>query len=574
MGETIMAFVFEDSPADTPRFVVEDTPAKPEDTDWLAAVAANPLTRFAMGAGSPVLGALEWLPGEAGNAVAESNKELQRIIEKGKSQQSVPMQLASEGGNIVGSIFSPIYLGLGAMMRPAQGVGQMFKQGAITGALGGALTPTGSADIVDKTQGAGIGAITGGVVSPVVGKTLQAIGRVAAPAFSDAAVDTAAARLANKAAGEKASDVRNALRLTSQGTTAAENALPAGSSEFSSLQALMRGERGTEFGDVARQAVAGRLAKLQGVTPDLAAAENAVSQASRRNYARAFMTQVKADPQLAQIANNPFFHRAQNEVADLLTAKGITFKSNPIGYLHNVKIGLDKMLARQGDNALANSEQQVVTNLKNDLVGWMEAKSPAYAVARSEHARLMEPVNQAKVLNAMTGKLENPVIGERPSSFMNVLGTGEQAMLKKATGFARFQEGDLQKVLTPQQFQTVSDIASKLENNALLSKREVEGMKGALRAIRASENKDVRAPSLISYKITILNTLLNRLEGIGGEKVQARLADLMLPGNSAKLRALMEANAARPQGMFGDLMRYQAAPASLVYQGLLTGEQQ
>ena len=147
-------------------------------------------------------------------------------------------------------------------------------------------------------------------------------------------------------------------------------------------------------------------------------------------------------------------------------------------------------------------------------------------------------------------------------------------MLKKATGFARFQEGDLQKVLTPQQFQTVSDIASKLENNALLSKREVEGMKGALRAIRASENKDVRAPSLISYKITILNTLLNRLEGIGGEKVQARLADLMLPGNSAKLRALMEANAARPQGMFGDLMRYQAAPASLVYQGLLTGEQQ
>lgn len=549
-------------------------PAPEPETDTLAAVAANPLMRFALGAGSPVMGALEWLPGDAGRAVAESNKELERVIEQGKQQQSQPMRLASETGNIVGTIFSPMFLGLGKMMGPAKSVGQMFQQGAVTGAIGGATVPMGDADIGDKLQGVGMGLATGGAIAPVVGKTLQGIGRVVAPSFSSAAVDEGAARLANKAAGDRAQQVRQSLRLTTPTMTASQNAAPAGSSEFSALQRIVSGDKGTEFGDVARAQAAERIASLKGVTPDLDAAEKAVSAASRKNYAQAFMDTVKADPELARIASDPFFKKAQVEIADLIDSKGITWGNNPVGYLHNVKLGLDKMLARRGDTALASSEQQAVTKLKNRLTGWLEVKSPAYQFARTEHARLMEPVNQAKTLQAMAGKLENPVTGERPSAFMNTLGTGEQALLKKATGFPRFQEGDLQKVLTPDQYRVVSDIAAKLENNAVLTQREREGMVGALKAIRATNNKDVRAPSLISYKITLLNSMLNRLEGIGGEKVSSRLAELMLPGNTVKLRQLMEQQAARPQGLFGDLMRYQAAPSALVIDGLLSGEQQ
>lgn len=542
-------------------------------------IAANPLTRFALGAASPVLGLGEWLPGKAGEVIAQNNRELQRIIEAGKQGQSEAMQFAGGAADVAGNILSPASLGMMKALPVAKTLPQLFGQGAATGAVSGAMVPTGSSDIADKASAAGIGAAVGGVATPVISKVLGGVTNLVAPTISESARDTAAGRLVAKAAGDRKEAVASALMGQKSGETAAETALPAGSSELTALQSLLKGNKGTEFGDVAREEAAKRMAALKGVTPDLAAEEANRAAGSSPFYAAAYKQLVKADSQLAQLASNPYFKSAQRESSDLIDAKGIDFKTAPIEYLQNVKMGLDKMLNRKGDTALGAGEYKEVAKLKRDLVDWMEKRSPLYEVARKQFARLSEPVNQAKVLGEMASVLEKPTGGERASPFLNVLGRGEESLIKSSTGVPRYVIGDLQKVLTKDQFDVVQGIAGKLKANAEISAREAEGMKSALEAIRATESKDVRLPALVNYKIGIINNLLNRLEGAGGKRVETRAAELMLPGRGKELSGLMTNAINNPQGWVGSVPRTQGLFMNpLLRQAyeekMLTGEQQ
>lgn len=519
-------------------------------------IAANPVTRFALGAASPFLGAAEWLPGQAGVAVAENNKRLQAIIDEGNQGQSEIAQNLGGIANVAGTIMSPVWGGISRITPEAKTAYELLNQGLLTGGVAAATTPIGSANIDDKINTSAFGAATGGVITPVIGKFGNLLTNMFAPHFSEAAINAGAGRMAAKASGERASKVASALKNQTGMDTASEAAMPAGSSEFASLQSLMKQNKGSEFGTLERTVEANRLKDLASVTPDLAKAESDRLAASLVNYPAAYKAYVKADSQLAQIASNPFFKQAQRESRDLIESKGLTFKTDPIEYLQNIKLGLDKMLTKNGDTALGSGEKAAVAKLKSELIGWMETKSPLYRFARTEHARLSEPINQANVLNEMASVLKGQSTGERVTPFLNTLGRGEDALIKRSTGVPRYVTGDLQSVLTPQQFSTVTAISNKLQSNAVLSDMEKEGMKNALKAIRATESKDVRLPSLINYKVSIINKLLNDIEGIGGSKIESRLAELMLPGRGKELGALMENAMAHPLGMFGKTAVY------------------
>lgn len=537
-------------------------------------LAANPITRFATGAAKPFLGAAEWLPGSLGRAAAENNRILRQMEEAGNVGKGEFGQLISGAAGLGGEVLSPAFLKAASILPTAKTLGQVALQGAGIGGIAGATAPIGSADVSEKLASTAGGAVAGGMLTPVVGKVLGGISNVVAPVFSQGAVDRSVGKLAAKAAGERADDVAAALSSAQPGQTAAQAALPAGSSEFAALQSLMKGNKGTEFGDVARTQEAARMAALKAVTPDLKAAEAARDAAARANYDAAFNVVVKADPQLAQMASNPYFAQAQKEISTLLESKGVSFKTEPVKYLHYIKLGFDKMLQKTGDTALSNAEKAEVAKLKDSLVSWVGNKSKPYDFARTEFARMSGPVNQANVLEAMATVLEKPTGGERVTPFLNVLGAGEGALLKRTTGGARYGINDLSKVLTKDQLDVVTNIANQLKSGAELSSREVEGMKGALQAIRASESKDVRGPALINYKIAMINNLLNRLEGIGGEKIERRAAELMLPGKSNELAKLMMQYQANPQGLLSQAARYQGGPIeSLVGAGMFKRDQ-
>ena len=577
-----------------------------EESNWYDPdrLAANPLTRFAIGAASPVLGAMEMIPGDIGDYFAQNNKAMSDWVKEGKKKQD---DITSAVGNVAefgGTMLSPAFLKLAKALPAAKTVPDLIKQGARIGGIAGLTSPTG----ISGEEGAkkhvvqaGIGVVGGGVLTPVAGKIIQGIGNIVAPLVSKNAVDSAAGKLAVKASGSRAQDVANALKTGSTTETAAETALPAKSSEFSALMNFVKGNKGSEYGNLSRAEEEARQAALKAISPDLAAAEARRSKLSGKYYDKASKAIVDIDAKLANLFdrmptgtmeaaakiakmdNRPFVigqhipaHQVPSGVLDAsgkMIMKDVPAQTAKISgeSLHYIKRGLSDIAnAIDPAKGVGRDSQAAARRVLSDFITTFENKVPAYGTGRKLYAKLSEPVNQATVIKEMGSVLEKPGGGERVAAFLNSLGRGENALLKKSTGFARYESGDLQKVLNPQQMAVVDSIAKDLKSGIELSAREVEGMRTALEAIRASENKAIRAPNLVNYKISMLNNFLNKLEGIGGKRVETRLADLGMPGNQRKLAELMQARINKPQGMLGDISRNQGG----AIQGMLTGAQQ
>lgn len=584
-------------------FVAPPPPPKVQDAYEPTAaeqIAALPLTRLALGAASPVLGAAEWLPGEAGRAVAENNAELRRLIAAGE-RGAMGMPLLGRATEIGGTILSPAFLKMGKALPVAKTAPQLFKTGAVVGTVGGATAPIGSADIEDKLKATGLGTVAGAVATPVVSSVIKGVGNMVGPFVSPPARDRAAGQLATIAAGSRAPAVAQALEQGGSMRTAAQVAEGAGSSEFAALQKLLSGQKGTEFGDVDRLQAAARLAMLKAATPDKAAAIAARAKASTPYYERADKAVVTVDSEMQSLFERlpKGTFNAAEEIAKIdgkkfLLGKSEPAKEVPLGILdangkmmtelvpaknakitgenlHYIKRALSD-IANGADSAkgLGRDAQNAARGLLDDFTKAFENRVPDYKIARKLFKDGSEPVNQAEVMTAIANKLQQPGGAENARALLNVLGSGEQALLKKATGFARYEVGDLDKVLTPTQMSVVNKIADQLESGIQLTARQKEGMAGALKAMRASLESNPKAPALVDYRIGILNKLLNTIEGRGGEKVMTRAAELMMPGNTRTLGRLMREYQANPYGVRDAATRYQAGLPS-VGVGMLSG---
>ena len=116
-----------------------------EESNWYDPdrLAANPLTRFATGAASPVLGAMEMIPGDIGAYWAQKNKAMSGLVEEGKKKQD---DITSAVGNVAefgGTMLSPAFLKLAKALPAAKTGADLMKQGAVIGAAAGLTSPTG-----------------------------------------------------------------------------------------------------------------------------------------------------------------------------------------------------------------------------------------------------------------------------------------------------------------------------------------------------------------------------------------------------------------------------------------------
>lgn len=478
-----------------------------------------------------------------------------------------------------GQIADPAALAIGgAGFKAAQ---QIPKLGTIAkSVIGGALGGTAIGGLSEEGEGdAATGGAIGGALGfalPVAGHVVRGATNLIAPAFSEKAAEKAAGRLAAKAAGKRAQDVIKELETGAVTGTAGETALPAGSAGFSSITSLVKGMKGSEYGDITRAAEATRLSELKAIAPDLASSVARRDKLSGKYYQKAFNTTIPIDAKLTDL-----FGRmptgTMEAAANIARMEGRAFTlgtpQNPKisgESLHYIKRALsDISNAADPAKGIGRDAQIAARGVLSDFLNTFETKIPSYGTARKLYSKLSEPINQNKVITELASVLEKPTGGERIAPFLNVLGRGEQSLLKKSTGFPRYETGDLQKVLTPTQFKTVSDIAEQLKSGVDLSAREAEGMKEALLAIRATENKNVRLPALVNYKIGIVNSLLNRLEGIGGARVEKKLAELAMPGRQRDLAARMTPFIGKQPGMLGEAIKYQGG----ITQGML-GDQQ
>lgn len=314
--------------------------------------------------------------------------------------------------------------------------------------------------------------------------------------------------------------------------TAAQAASPLGVTKFSALGASAEKVLPTEYFTRGTEQAAARMNAMRGVarTPaDLTAATAARQAASSPLYQAAETRKFRADPQLMNLADDPYIKQALPDAEKLSASQGVTFNNNPTRYLHNVKISLDKMLTRTGDTALARGERAQVTNVRNRLIGWLENKAPEYGAARTTFAAKSKPINQMEVGQFLEGKLATPLdVGERANVFAAAVKDAPGTLRKATTGEMRFKA--LTDILDPSQVRIIESIRDDLARAAATKTQARAGAAAAPSAtdIATAATRNLRSPQFLSRIATVANDVITRLGGKIDRKLAIEIATEML----------------------------------------------
>lgn len=320
--------------------------------------------------------------------------------------------------------------------------------------------------------------------------------------------------------------------------TAAQAASPLGVTQFSALGASAEKALPTPYYTRATEQEAARLNTMRSVgkTPaETAQAVAAREAATTPLYQAAETRSFRADPQLMQLADDPYIRQALPDAVRLSKSQGVTFQSNPTAFVHNVKISLDKMLTRTGDTALARGERAQVMDVKNRLVGWLENKAPEYGAARTTYAAMSKPINQMEVGQYLEGKLTAPLEGgtQRANVFATAVRDAAGTLRRATTNEARFKA--LTDVLDPAQVQVVNAIRDDLARAAETARQAKAGGAAAPRAtdIATAAERGVRLPNLLNRVTAVANDIISRLRGKIDSKLAIQLATEMLDPQAA-----------------------------------------
>jgi hypothetical protein len=360
-----------------------------------------------------------------------------------------------------------------------------------------------------------------------------------------------AAKIVKQAAGENLNAIRAANVAAPKDITAAQAAAGTTAPTYQALAAGVAERDIDRSLNVAQAQEAARRAALAKVTPDLAEAEAARAAAGEVAYGRARAADQqrlnnlaaeqqnanmlagttgpvnveRVSPALEALKGNPVIDAAAKEARTLAASKGMNLADpmSTLEGLHYMKVAIDNQFKnRSATTALNKYSDAALNSTKENLLAAIEGTanqpgvSPLYGVARKQHAALSEPVNQAQVLNKMQETLTGPAGGERTTAFLNVLGKGENALLKRANQNPRF--GGIEEVLTPEQMGAVQKVSGELTRDAKIAKEASEG-KVALRAILDENKSKARVPNFMNAKATVANETLGILEGKLDKKV-------------------------------------------------------
>lgn len=540
-------------------------------------IMGTPAMRFALGAATPVVGAFQlganvgdviseklgYTP-TVGKSVADWWNNVQAMKKKG---METPEQIMYGAANpdiagMVGEVGTGI-AGLGK--SAATTVGKKVLEGAKLGAIFGAAQP-GAENIQSNVIGGAGGAVLGAAAPVVIPAAAKAAGW-AWDAAKGNLVQMKAGKVLREIAGSNLDDINKALATAKPDRTAAQAVQEAGVID-PVFQAM--GERGRKLSPElasasAQRAAAERAAReesIVNVTPDLKKALDARTLASEPLYEAAKKQVIKIDAPLmdlfermpkgtveaaaniARMEGRPFqmgaYVPAHTVETGILDAAGkpivqqvpeqlpkITGDS-----LHYLKRALSDISNASPATGVGKDTQQAARGVLNEFLQQVETKIPKYGQARETFAAKSEPVNQAQVLNEMLSVLQKPGgAGERAAPFLNVLGRGEQSMLKRSTGVPRYE--GVADVLSQPQMAAVRDVAGQLERNAQMAELAGKG-EAALSKLLKEDTSPVTSPSWFNWVTTALNKVSSNLQGRVNEKTLKTIAEAMQSGKGAQ----------------------------------------
>ncbi len=514
-------------------------PAQQEDTTSfknIAGAALEPMMHLGSGGLATVAAGLGGLGAMFNNAVGLSDASpadvVRYISDKGTYQPK------TQGGTTATNfITSPLHAFSDLSNRGGENIAE-----ATGSPLAGALANAGPQAALALLGGRE--APTGEPMIPALNRGVEAVGSVpgaVATGVKNLFVAPSAGKVMNDIAGSRAPDVIKALldnqdKVPGSIANAGEAAVPAGSAEFAALQQAVKQLNPSDY--LARdQANKGaRVAEIQsfGKGPDeLQAAQDVREAASASNYPTAYENAIKADPVLAKIGSNPFFKKEIPDALELAKSKGIDPKTDLTEFLHFVKIGLDDKLGKTGDTALNSAQRREVQGVKSDLVDWLGQKNPDYEFARSEHARLSDPINVMRTGQAMEGRLSNPSGQETRAGFLNVL--DDPTLMLRKQGIP--QSMTLEDVIGPQNYEKASNVGSELERNTRFGEQASAGGAKTANELRSALIKNpTELPGFWKHGVRIAQAIIDRMHGKAGAATMEELSSVMQdPQKTAQL---------------------------------------
>jgi hypothetical protein len=198
--------------------------------------------------------------------------------------------------------------------------------------------------------------------------------------------------------------------------------------------------------------------------------------------------------------------------------------------MHYIRRALSDIAYGSPAAGVGRDTQIAARSLLDDYLKVFESKVPEYGQARAIYSDLSAPVNQAQVLKEMASVLEKPGGGERVGPFLNVLGRGETAMIKRAGGKGAPRYEALSEVLTPDQLKTVRAVADELAAEASIGKQISAGQELATKLLK-DELPNYRLPNIFNVIATTANKVLDTLGVKVGEKT---IKELAKAGETAK----------------------------------------
>lgn len=573
-------------------------------------IAAGAL-RGASSIGSTIIAPFEAAIAGTGQSGARAARKyrLERVESGLKGMGADVKSIPFQGGKIAAEIAGTA--GVGPTTPAASFLGRV-AQGAVTG---------GSAASVVDPESAAEGAAWGTAI-PVVAPILQKGGALVANAtgpmreswrtsqgrkFLDEMLgpDQAKAKVIQAIAARKPSSV----------TTVADDIAAANvgrTDKFGSPLVSIENElAGQPHGlsdiakSVAAQQEAGRMAALQGVKPDLVQSIANRSAVSDPFYRQADQTVVTLDQpfmqlfermpkgtveraaDIARMEGKAFqmgnYAPAQQVPSGVLDSAGNPIMKNvPATYpkitgesLHYLKRALsDISNAKDPALGIGRDAQAAARGVLNDFMTQFESKVPVYGQARASFAKASEPVNQSKVIQAMQDVLSGQGGPERVTPFMNVLGRGEQAMLKRTTGFPRYEAGDLPNVLTgPGQMDAVNRVASELtrdlERKALGQSVDTKH----LFEIAEKGKGTVSIPTLLSRPAMLANFVMKKIGRGADEMITEDMGRLMLSDPATfSAKYLQDIPASQRQVVMDELMKNYISPAARVAAPIMSAQ--
>lgn len=448
----------------------------------------------------------------------------------------------TDWGRLGGNVINPLNLTVAARIPTGVSILGKIGMGAASGSILGALQPVTSENPQDFASEKAMQAILGGVFGAGTSAAMQSGSWAWNQIKKTKAMTNPEGRLAivkdaiRRWAGKDRADIMQALDdldnykgvpnspVTSSDVIAAGNIKASqtdprmfGRQVVAAQEGLTRSPDVTsDLASIGVKQQSARMKALESIIPDENLAIKARNEATEKLYEQANNAIVpvagnsKLQSFLLRIPKDVL--RQANKAAEIngeaFLVKGNLPKQLTGKQMHYIKMSLDDAITSKNNPGITATVQRNLSELKDDMLALYEYQNPVYGKARQTYREMSRPINQAQVLKAMKQELEKPGGGERVGPFLNILGKGETALLKRSTGMPRFEQGDLDKILDPKMLETVNKISGELARD--VKTKDIFSKAVTHNAGKEAEAGMIEFPRILEQNLVIANYFLGR----------------------------------------------------------------